>query len=513
VQAALGLAVILALSFWLQFSSHDICCGDFDGYYHIRWSQLLWDGIRHRHFPPSFTWLPLTSLNPHDYADQHLLFHLLLIPFLWIAQPVTAAKISAALFAAIALFSCFLILLHYRVRGATWWLIALLGSSSLFLYRMSMTRAQSLSIVFIIAGIWLLFERKYAWLVVVAFLYVWTYNLFVILGAMALLWAGALWWTERRREWRPVFWTAVGMVAGFVLNPYFPRDLRLFRLHLTAKAGLFSLQPGTGMEWYALPSWDLLTSSMVAFAAMLAGTIAFGYLWGRGGRSVMQRPLFLLLFATLLLLTAARSRRFVEYWPPCAVLFAAFTLQAVAELPRAGGQEKTKNALQSASDWKLRKLPATLGVVALLGAAAFQVQQARHLIAAPTIPDQYRGGTQWLLEHVPKGAIIFNTSWDDFPKLFYYDQDHAYVIGLDPVYLSDHNPDLGRLYERISTGKESRPAESIRQAFGSEYVFVTPATDRRFYVAAMLSHEFTKVYEDQQCMILKVRESALTGSE
>jgi len=150
--------------------------------------------------------------------------------------------------------------------------------------------------------------------------------------------------------------------------------------------------------------------------------------------------------------------------------------------------------------------------LALVGVSAYQVEQARRLIATPTVPDQYRAGTQWLLEHVPKGAIIFNASWDDFPKLFYYDQDHAYVTGLDPVYLSDHNPDLGRLYERIVTGKESRPGENVRQAFRSEYVFVTPAADRRFYVAAMLSHEFTKVYEDQQCMILKVRDSDLTGS-
>jgi len=38
-------AAIIALVFrHLQFSTASICCGDFDGYYHIKWSQMLWEG-------------------------------------------------------------------------------------------------------------------------------------------------------------------------------------------------------------------------------------------------------------------------------------------------------------------------------------------------------------------------------------------------------------------------------------------------------------------------------------
>jgi hypothetical protein len=507
VQAAIGLAAIAFLLFWLQFSRADICCGDFDGYYHIHWSQLLWEGIRHGHFPPAFSWLPLTSLNAHDYSDQHLLFHLLLIPFLWFANPVSAAKVSAALFGTMAMFSCFWLMLRYRVGYATLWLIAMLGSSSLFLCRMSMTRAQSVSVLFVMAGIFLLLEEKYRWLAPLAFFYVWTYNLFVILGAMALLWMAAVWWTTGRREWRPVLWTGIGTAAGLLLNPYFPNNLRLFREHLTAKAGAISLQPGTGTEWYALPSWDLLTSGLVAFAAMLAGYIAFGFLLGRRGRQELQRPAFFLLFASLLLLLTARSGRFNEYWPPCAVLFAAFTLQEAGE-PASPG-----DLPHSGSKWKRKNLQAVAVALALAGVLVYQVRQARHWIAAPANSAAYRGGTQWLIDHAPRGAIIFNASWDDFPKLFYYNDANAYVSGLDPIYLSDHNPELGRLYERIVSGRERHPGEYIRQKFGAEYVFVTAAADRNFYVAAMLSGQFTKVYEDQECIVLKVRDSDSTDSE
>jgi hypothetical protein len=279
-----------------------------------------------------------------------------------------------------------------------------------------------------------------------------------------------------------------------------------------AKAGELSLPAGTGMEWYALPSWELATSCAVAFVAMLVGYITFGFLLGRRGRSGMQRPVFFFLFATMLLLLAARSRRFIEYWPPFAMLFAAFALQEVWESPAQEAQ-KLKRRNDRPGTTGRRKLGGLTVALALAGMVVFQVQQARRWIEAPTNADEYRPATQWLLEHVPRGATIFNASWDDFPILFYYDDAHAYVSGLDPIYLPDHNPDLRQLYERIAAGKENHLGESIHQSFGADYVFVSPAATHNFYVAAMLSGEFTKVYEDKQCMVLKVRDLSLFNSE
>src|SRR5437867_968211 len=98
-----GAVAIGVIFWWLQFSTNAICCGDFDGYYHIKWAQMLWQNFRAKHFvPPSFIWLPLTTLNPHDYVDHHLLFHIILIPFTWFRDLQTGAKVAAALFASVA---------------------------------------------------------------------------------------------------------------------------------------------------------------------------------------------------------------------------------------------------------------------------------------------------------------------------------------------------------------------------------------------------------------------------
>jgi hypothetical protein len=42
-----------------------------------------------------------------------------------------------------------------------------------------------------------------------------------------------------------------------------------------------------------------------------------------------QRPLYFLIFSTVLLLMNARWKRFAEYFPPFAILFAAFSLESL----------------------------------------------------------------------------------------------------------------------------------------------------------------------------------------
>jgi len=107
VQFTIGVLAI-GLVFWkLQFSTDSICCGDFDGYYHIKWTRVLLESIKNRTFSPIFPWLPLTTLNPKDYVDHHLLFHIFQMPFASFSDPRLGAKISSIVFGGLALLSCY----------------------------------------------------------------------------------------------------------------------------------------------------------------------------------------------------------------------------------------------------------------------------------------------------------------------------------------------------------------------------------------------------------------------
>ncbi|MGQ0543418.1 MAG: hypothetical protein ACT4O9_16495, partial [Blastocatellia bacterium] len=265
------IAIAMVMSF-LQFQTKAICCGDWDGYYHIKWSQLLWENFSSGKWLPTFEWLPLTVLNPQDYNDHHFLFHLLQIPFLWFLEPVMAAKVSTVVFATLAIFSVYWLIHRYKVDYQLIWLAAILTCANMFYYRMNMAKAPPLTIIFTIAGIYMLFERKYVWLLPLMFAFVWTYSLFPLLWIAALIWVVIIAWNERKFEWQPLAYTTAGMVLGNVVNPYFPNNLTLFWEHAYTKIKIGSdFAVSVGGEWYPYSGMELLTHFPVAMIAMLVG--------------------------------------------------------------------------------------------------------------------------------------------------------------------------------------------------------------------------------------------------
>src|SRR5256885_29060 len=136
-----GAIAIAVVFWWLQYSTAAICCGDFDGYYHIKWARLLWDNMRAGHFPPAFPWLPLTTLSPREYVDHHLLFHIILIPFTWFRDLQTGAKIAAFLFASLAVFSCYWLVVRYEIRYRLVLLLAALAVSGPLFFPHDNTKA------------------------------------------------------------------------------------------------------------------------------------------------------------------------------------------------------------------------------------------------------------------------------------------------------------------------------------------------------------------------------------
>ena len=519
-QLVIGALIIVAVFSVLQNSTGAICCGDYDGYYHIKWSRILWESLRHGNFPPQFVWLPLTTLNPHDYVDHHLLFHVFQIPFTF-GDLRYGAKLSSVIFASLAVFSCYWMLLHFRIRYPLIWLLALLGCSAPFLFRLNMAKAPPFAITFLVIGIYLLFKKKYWPLIPLAFVFALTYDMVVLLILAAGLWVIVIAWTERRFEWRPLAWVLLGTAAGFVINPYFPHNLQLFYEHLRVKLVVSDYSTKVGNEWYPYSSWEFLGNSIVACVAMVAGYIAFD----PGDRQRSNQQLFLLLFSTALLIMIARWKRIAEYWPPFAVMFAAFSIQpwllnarsAFTNLPTDVLDElqpfldRDDLAVSSKEEENRALLRTVIGAVTAIALAAALVFNARATIYEIGISerhDYFRAGAEWQRANVPPGELVFNTDWDDFPRLFYFDPTHRYVSGLDPTYLYDKDPALSQLYDRITLGEEEDPGPLIRDRFGARYVF-TDNNHHDFYEHATESGWFEVVYEDAQCTILRLRDQKL----
>ncbi|MBA3356506.1 MAG: hypothetical protein H0U18_11360 [Pyrinomonadaceae bacterium] len=511
-------AIIIALIFWrLQFSTDAICCGDFDGYYHVKWSRLLWEGLRNRSFPPIFTWLPLTTLNPRDYVDHHFLFHIFQISFTF-GNGRLGAKIASVIFASVAVLSCYWLLVHHRIRYVLVWLVALLACSSPFLYRLNMAKAPPFAIVYLIGGFYLLFKRRYWLLAPLAFIFTLTYDMFVLLILAVLIWVAVIGWTERRFEWRPIVSVLAGTAAGFIINPYFPKNLNLFYQHLKMKLVLSDFSTKVGQEWSPYNSWEFIGNSVVACVAMVVGYIAFDH----SDRKRAEHPLFFLIFSTALMIMTARWKRIAEYWPPFAVMFSAFALQpwlvgvrsVLTGLPKDVVEElqpfldRDVTGPQPIAEDR-RELARTIGAaviaVALGVVLFFNLRVTMADIRSSESHDYYRAGATWMGANVTPAQLVFNTDWDDFPRLFYYDPSHNYVSGLDPTYLFDRDPALSKLYDRITLGDEEDPGPLIRDRFGARFVFTDNAHDK-FFNNAIESGWFDIVYEDTECTILRIRE-------
>ena len=521
-----GLCAIFLLMTILQRSTDAICCGDWDGYYHIRWSSLLWENFKHGKWLPEFTWLPLTVLNARDYADHHFLFHLLQIPFLWFFEPVTAAKVAAVIYGSLAIFSVYWLMFRYRIDYLLLWLAALLTCANPFFYRMNMAKAPPLTIIFTIIGIYFLFERKYVWLAPLMFLFVWTYSLFPLLLIAAIIWAAIVGWNERKLEWQPVAYTLGGMILGNIVNPYFPNNLKLFYEHFAEKVKVGTdFVVSVGGEWYPYSGQELLTHLPIALAAMLIGYILFA---PRGGK-LPEKATFFLVFVTILLAAQFRSKRFAEYFPPFAILFAAFSWQAF-RIPNVLLPEDFRLGIEPYLDRKRSEKEAQLLLVQRIAAGilgllffiliiynfrgvnfqwwSIDIKQEglTESIRNNEPNTKYERAMNWFLQNVPAGERIFNCNWDDFPKMFYYDQKHNYVYGLDPNYLYSKNPELYQRITAITGGKVDDPAPEIRDKFGSKYIFSDAKENQDFITKALESGWCETAYDDDEAIILKIRD-------
>ncbi|MCD9188747.1 MAG: hypothetical protein LUM44_20175 [Pyrinomonadaceae bacterium] len=525
-----GLFAIILVMTLLQFQTKAICCGDWDGYYHIRWSQLLWQNFSQGKWLPTFEWLPLTVLNPQDYADHHFLFHLLQIPFLWFFEPVMAAKVAAVTYASLAIFSVYWILYRYKVEYQLLWLIAILVCANSFYYRMNMAKAPPLTIIITIVGIYLLFERRYVWLAPLMFAFVWTYSLFPLLLFAAVFWTIIIAWNERRFEWRPLAYTGGGMILGNLINPYFPQNLLLFWEHFYTKFKVGSdFAVAVGGEWYPYTGMELILNFPVALLAMLVGYILF---MPKNGK-LPERATFFLMFVTVLLAAQFRSKRFAEYFPPFAILFVAFSWQAfktreVIELPdefkrdiepfldvdQPTEKQQTWNIVRQAGVWTLGIALFIFFVYNLAGFHHFGVDESglMETIKGNEADDRYQRAMNWAtgkdekgIDNIPAGERIFNCNWDDFPKLFFFNTKHSYVFGLDPNYLFSENPDLYKQLVDITAGKVDDSAPVIREKFGANYIFADAKENEEMIAKALESGWVEIVYEDDEARILKIR--------
>ena len=473
---------------FVQFSTPDM--PDNDGFYHIKLASIM----RTEGLKPDFPWLPLSILNQNEFYDHHFLFHVALIPFTF-GDLRLGAKWAAVVFASLSFLAIWYLFHRQRIPWGWLWALALLGISDAFLYRMSITRAQSLSLGVLALGLAWMFEGKHRHLAVLAFLYVWMYDAFPLLLILAVLHLISIALIEHRLEYRPLLFIGIGIVLGMLINPYFPHNIIFSYRHMLPKlTGATSVSVGN--EWYPYDTGQLLKNSLPALVAFGSGILALGL----AGRKMDVRTGTSLLAALLFGLMLFQARRFIEYFPPFALIFAAFAWTPLIRDPGPATVSQTQSNPRGL--WQ-RTLPAFVLAFAVIAAAGKSLPATRASIQASKPYNLYEGASAWLKKNTPAGALVFQTDWDDFPRLFFYNTHNTYLAGLDPTYMQLYDPELYDLWVLITRGDVQQPSQFIANRFHAQYVH-SDLKHGDFLRKAEQDPGLHEVYRDDQAVIFEV---------
>ena len=490
---AIFLSLLLFLLFFggmalVQFATPDL--PDNDGYYHIKLASLM----RTEGLKPDFPWLPFSILNESEFYDHHFLFHVALIPFTF-GDLRLGAKWAAVTFASLAFLAVWYLFYRQRIPWGWLWALALLGISDAFLYRMSITRAQSLSLAVLVLGLTWILEGKHWHLAFLAFFYVWLYDAFPLLPVLAVIHLVVVALLERRFEYRPLLFIGIGIILGLLINPYFPDNIVFSYRHMLPKlTGATSVRVGN--EWYPYDTGQLLKNSFPALVAFGSGIIALGL----AGRKMDVRTGVSLLVTLLFGLMLFQARRFIEYFPPFALIFATFAWAPIIPefqpASRSSAWLTPKLLLQN-------NLPAVLlaGMVVVSGFKSLPATQDSLRNSKPY--SLYAGVSAWLETSTQARERVFQTDWDDFPRLFYYNTHNTYLIGLDPTYMQLYDREAYDLWVLITRGEVQQPSQFIANRFHSDYVH-SDLKHGNFVRKAEQDPGLREVYRDDQAVIFKV---------
>ena len=197
-----------------------------------------------------------------------------------------------------------------------------------------------------------------------------------------------------------------------------------------------------------------------------------------------------------------QARRFVEYFPPFALIFAAFAWAPLLE-SRADPAQAPPTPRPQFISLLQSYLPVMVLLLAVVLGAVRSISPARAAVDSSKPYGLYANASLWLERNTPAGSRVFQTDWDDFPRLFYYNTNNTYLIGLDPTYLQLYDADLYDLWVEITRGEVENPAQIIATTFGSRYIH-TDLNHGDFLRVAAEDPGLKEVYRDDQAVIFEV---------
>jgi hypothetical protein len=389
------------------------------------------------------------------FPDKEFLFHAVAGAAYWLFGPSGVMAMVPATGIAIALCLYFGLRKALSPGLAAAWLIPALLLSPVLIFRITMLRPHLFAIFFFCLLVVAILRGR-GWLAALAAAgYALSYHAFYIPG-LAIAIALLVRWPGQRRARGVWLWALAGMVAGTILNPYFPSTIVMSWIHLKLALGV-GAAPGirSGEEVQAIS----LRESIHYFGFLpLALFGATALMWSRRLRPSPENAGVWYLFVLSLALTALsfKNSRATEYAAPAVILLVGYLLAETAR--------------------KERLLLGAVGGLTLMQGWASWIYY-EDCLRQPQGGDTpaYMAAVS-LIPPEAVGAKVFNCQWEAGSYLLFLRPDLRFVDLLEPAMLWQANPSRYLLRVRLIYGLERDPRRVLREEFDADYVLCgTPA--------------------------------------
>jgi hypothetical protein len=472
---------------------------DPDAFYHAKLAGIFGLSV----FKHDFPYLQFTSFVS-GFADQHFLYHLLLYPF----RDLAVLFLSVAVFGLMFLASFVFLLKRLDVINWFIWVVFLFFCSSDFLFRMSLVKGTALSLMFLCFGLFALLEKRYFLLFVVGFLFTLTYGGFVFLPVVVLLHVFANLLLSRELDLKSVSWSLGGVVLGILVHPYYPLIIPYLYDQIFITGLGVSNNVMVGQEWYPYSLFDLVRVNFLVLIAWFGGLLIYFRNYYLYNTKEKKSGLFLFFLSLFFFILMLKSQRFVEYWVPFATLFVAYALNPYLIKIRWGD---FKNSF--AKFWQFRFILVVL-VFFVVWVGYMNIKTVGEYLNSAPRADLFRSGAEWVSGHSKQGEIVFNTQWDQFPQLFYWNDYNYYIVGMDPTFMYVYDKELYFKW-RVVSDDEVYKFGSLRDLyrmmfvdFSSRFVFVEKDRNPRlveFLDSDVESRYFEKGFEGERVVVYRLR--------
>ena len=503
VQTLLVILILVIIAIVLQFASPNIA--DPDGFYHIRHAEIyrtngIWDS--------SFPWTQFSVIKKYG-ADIWYGFHIFLIPFTYFNDLVFGIKVAGAAITFVALALFFWAVKRLGIKLPALWPILLVAISPDVLYRLTMTRPHNitLGLGFLIFSFFIKGRARSLLIIsaLLSFIHL-ALSWIPILIVLALVAAKKL--QKQNIEWKKIVAIVAGLTIGLAARPNPLEAVKLAFVQVVqifiAKLNQIPLYFGRELkspDIYSimqniLPLLIILTTAWILFRRKKIVPVPETRHWF----TALYASLGLMMIFMILTLTVAR--RGYDSLIGYGIIVAAALISVYLH----------KNPQRHRAILSVAII--IIGLVSLntLPLSKKYMDQAWK-------PNYLKEVSLWLKENTQPQEIVFNTRWDYFGGLFFWNPNNYYISGMDPVFQYAYNESLYwkahflaiDKADKLTCGKIRCTQEETEDThtalikdFKASYLMLRQSQNPKLYFYLVKDNKFPLVFDNGQEAVFKI---------